>query len=192
MHRLKRQQIQLLRVIIQQTNEAMTDFSTLYDQNIDRMFAFGMQFMSDRETLKDCIHDTFVKLFTRKDNLGEINNIENYLCIALRNRINDEYRRQEKLCDNPITDATMNDISEYDEFKREQMEREQTLTENITKHICKLSPRQQQIITLYYKEQQKYEDICRIMGISYQSVRNLMHRSIVRLREFAARTQVSF
>lgn len=169
----------------------MTDFSTLYDQNIDRMFAFGMQYMTDRETLKDCIHDTFVKLFTRKESLGEINNIEHYLCIALRNRINDEYRRQEKLCDNPITDSMMNDISELDEFNRERTEREQTLTENISKHFSKLSPRQRQIINLYYKEQQKYEDICRIMGISYQSVRNLMHRSITRLREFAAETQVS-
>ena len=148
--------------------------------------------MSDRETLKDCIHDTFVKLFTRRESLGEINNIEHYLCIALRNRINDEYRRQEKLCDNPITDAIMNDISEYNEYRREQMEREQTLTESITKHFSKLSPRQQQIINLYYKDQQKYDDICRIMGISYQSVRNLMHRSIARLREFAAETQVSF
>ena len=36
-------------------------------------------------------------------------------------------------------------------------------------------------------EQRKYDDICRIMGINYQSVRNLMHRSLLRLRFMAAR-----
>ena len=52
-----------------------------------------------------------------------------------------------------------------------------------------LSPRQQEIITLYYIEQRKYDDICRIMGINYQSVRNLMHRSLLRLRFLAAKSE---
>ncbi|WP_298639181.1 sigma factor-like helix-turn-helix DNA-binding protein, partial [uncultured Prevotella sp.] len=46
--------------------------------------------------------------------------------------------------------------------------------------------RQQQTIHLYYIEERKYDDICLIMGINYQSVRNLMHRSMSRLKEMAA------
>ncbi|WP_418819655.1 RNA polymerase sigma factor, partial [Phocaeicola sp.] len=38
-------------------------------------------------------------------------------------------------------------------------------------------------LTLYYIEEKKYEDICTIMDMNYQSVRNLMHRGITRLRE---------
>ena len=40
-------------------------------------------------------------------------------------------------------------------------------------------------------EQRKYEDICQIMGINYQSVRNLMHRSISKLRELTAKVSVN-
>ena len=40
-------------------------------------------------------------------------------------------------------------------------------------------------------EQRKYDDICRIMGINYQSVRNLMHRSLLRLRFLATQAQAS-
>lgn len=163
----------------------MEDFSKLYDKHIEGLFAFGSRFMADREALKDCIQDVFVKLYTRKEGLGAISNIESYLYISLRNRINDEFRRNTKLCDSEITDACMQVIAENDEYYREQMERRQSLSDAVEEYFDRLSPRQRQIINLYYLEHRKYEDICRIMGINYQSVRNLMHRSISRLREYS-------
>lgn len=169
----------------------MEEFSDLYDKHIDGLFAFGSKFTSDREALKDCIQDVFVKLFTRKEGLGTINNIESYLYISLRNRINDEFRRNFKLCDNEITDANMQVVAENDEYLHERMERQQALTDSVKKYFEKLSPRQRQIINLYYLEHRKYDDICRIMGINYQSVRNLMHRSISRLREYAGEMQIA-
>jgi RNA polymerase sigma factor (sigma-70 family) len=169
----------------------MEEFSNLYDKHIDGLFAFGSKFTSDREALKDCIQDVFVKLFTRKEGLGAINNIESYLYISLRNRINDEFRRNVKLCDNEITDANMQVVAEYDEYYHERMERQLALTDSVKKYFEKLSPRQRQIINLYYLEHRKYDDICRIMGINYQSVRNLMHRSISRLREYAGEMQIA-
>ena len=163
----------------------MEDFSRLYDKHIDGLFAFGSKFMIDREALKDCIQDVFVKLCTRKDGLNNIGNIESYLYISLRNRINDEFRRNTRLCDSEITDASMQVIAETDEYNREQMEHSQSLSDSVTTFFDKLSHRQRQIINLYYLEHRKYDDICQIMGINYQSVRNLMHRSISRLREYA-------
>ena len=164
----------------------MIDFANLYDKNIDNLFAFGSRFTTDRELLKDCIHDVFVKLYLKRDNLGNVENIESYLYISLRNRINDEYRRNIHLCDNEIDDSSMRIKAEYEEFYSQRMEWQTTLTANVEKFFEKLSPRQRQIINLYYVEERKYDDICRIMGINYQSVRNLMHCSISRLRECAA------
>lgn len=89
------------------------------------------------------------------------------------------------MTEDEITDTNMQTVAEYEEYYHEKMEKQQELTDNVEKYFEKLSPRQRQIINLYYIEQRKYEDICRIMGINYQSVRNLMHRSISRLREYA-------
>ncbi len=163
----------------------MIDFKLLYNNNIDNLLAFGSRFTTDNEMLKDCIQDVFVKFYVKRDSLGSVRNIENYLYISLRNRINDEFRRNAHLCDGEITDSSMRIMAETEEFNHEQMERQVALTNNIEKYFNKLSPRQRQIIHLYYVEQRKYDDICRIMGINYQSVRNLMHRSICRLREYA-------
>lgn len=163
----------------------MTDFSELYNKHIDQLFAFGSRFTSNREMLKDCIQDVFVKLYTRRDDLSPIDNVDNYLYISLRNRIHDEFRRNGKISGDEVNDTNMQAVAEFEEYYQERMERQQVLTNSVEKYFDKLSPRQRQIINLYYIEQRKYEDICHIMGINYQSVRNLMHRSICRLREYA-------
>ena len=168
------------------TSTIMIDFTYLYDKNIDNLFAFGSRFTSDRELVKDCIHDVFVKFFTKKEVLKDVGNIESYLYISLRNRISDEYRRNMRLCDNEINDSSMHHLAENEAYNAELMEQRNAMHASIEKHFNKLSPRQQQIINLYYMEQRKYDDICQIMGINYQSVRNLMHRTISRLRQYAA------
>jgi len=169
----------------------MIDFSQLYDKHVDNLFAFGSRFTADREMIKDCIQDVFVKLFTKRESLNKVENLDSYLYVSLKNRIHDEFRRNERLCDKEIDDAKMHDLAEAEEFYHEKSERERVLTACVEKFFDKLSPRQQQIINLYYVEQRKYDDICQIMGINYQSVRNLMHRSIIRLRAFAEKTDLA-
>ncbi|MCR4852675.1 MAG: sigma-70 family RNA polymerase sigma factor [Prevotella sp.] len=170
----------------------MIDFTTLYNEHIDNLFAFGSRFSTNRELLKDCIQDVFVKLYSKREALDAVDNVESYLYVSLRNRINDEYRRHSKMSDDEIDDVKMRGIAETEAFNREQMEQRMAMAATVERYFEKLSPRQQQIINLYYREQMKYDDICRVMGINYQSVRNLMHRSITRLREYAARTEGAF
>ena len=105
----------------------MIDFTYLYDKHIDNLFAFGSRFSSDREMIKDCIQDVFVKLYTKKDNLDNVENIDSYLYVSLRNRINDEYRRNIRLCDKEINDTDMKKVAEADAFAQEKHERQQVL-----------------------------------------------------------------
>ena len=55
----------------------------------------------------------------------------------------------------------------------------------VTALMNELTPRQRQVFTLYYIEQRKYEDICEIMQMNYHSVRNLVHRGMLKLRSVA-------
>ena len=167
----------------------MINFTDLYDKTIDDLFDFGTKFTTDRELIKDCIQDVFVKLYTKKDELVSVSNIESYLYVSLRNRINDEFRRNTHISDNEINDNQMKSIADDSEaFDMENIEESQKKVNKLKEFIGCLSPRQRQIIQLYYVEQRKNDDICNIMGINYQSVRNLMHRSLLKLRCLAART----
>jgi RNA polymerase sigma factor (sigma-70 family) len=170
----------------------MIDFTNLYDRNIDSLMAFGSRLTTDSELLKDCIQDVFVKFYVKRDDLSlSVKNIDNYLYISLRNRINDEYRRQAHLCDSEINDIHMRSLAENEDSNHEFQEHQQDLIVCVEEWVHRLSPRQQQLINLYYVKQMKYDDICQIMGIGYQSVRNLMHRSLCRLREYATQLQLS-
>lgn len=171
----------------EELKKPMINFTELYDKQIDNLFAFGTKFTSDREMIKDCIQDVFVKLYTKKDELDSIGNIESYLYVSLKNRINDEFRRNTHLCDEDVNENLMKSICDSSEtLSFEKKEEEQNRNTKIVGFIKCLSPSERQIINLYYLEQRKYDDICQIMGINYQSVRNLMHRSIIRLRTMAA------
>lgn len=162
----------------------MINFTELYNQNADKLLNFGKKFTTDRELIRDCVQDVFVKLYTKRGELDTIVNIESYLFVSLRNRLNDEFRHNSHVSEDEISSFAMKFIDEappsiYD-LEQEEMELLRTCT--VHNNMNCLSPRQKQVINLFYLEQRKYSDICRIMGINYQSVRNLMHRSMTRLR----------
>jgi RNA polymerase sigma factor (sigma-70 family) len=159
-----------------------TAFSTLYDMHINILLNYGSKLTSDRELLKDCIHDVFVKLFTKRDELNMINNLKSYLFISLKNRIYDEFRKRVYISDTEIEEAAPG--LEVDDTEKSYLlrEKEQMETLMVERLLVQLSPRQREVLTLYYWDEKNYEDICKIMNMNYQSVRNLMHRSITKLR----------
>ena len=160
-------------------------YAELYDMYIQMLYNYGLKLTSDQELLKDCVHDVFVKVYLKRNDKNAIKNLCSYLLISLKNRLLDEFRRQ--------AFTTPNEVEEY-EYRRaaEDVERdyicqERSLfqTEQVTHLMQNLTRRQRQAITLYYLEERKYEEICKIMQMNYHSVRNLMHRGMLKLREAA-------
>ena len=71
---------------------------------------------------------------------------------------------------------------ENDYLHTEQESMQSAQVAHLMEHLTR---RQRQAITLYYLEQRKYDEICEIMQMNYHSVRNLMHRGMLKLREAA-------
>ena len=160
-------------------------YAELYDMYVQMLFNYGMKLTSDQELLKDCIHDVFVKVYTKRNEKNAINNLCSYLLISLKNRLLDEFRRQ--------TFTTPNEVETYDyrraadDVERDYLSRERALWQSakVTRLMQNLTRRQRQAITLYYLEERRYDEICGIMKMNYHSVRNLMHRGMLKLREAA-------
>ena len=160
----------------------MAAFSQLYDLHINILFNYGLKLTIDKELLKDCIHDIFVKLYTKKDELGTIDNLKSYLFISLKNKLCDELRYMSDTAIEDVNAVAPTDV-EDDYMEEEQRKNEFSLVKRL---LDQLSPRQREALTLYYIEEKKYEDICEIMNMNYQSVRNLMHRGLTKLRSLAS------
>lgn len=158
-------------------------FSSIYDTYIPILLNFGCKLTTDKELLKDCIHDVFVKLYVKRAELDNIDNFKSYLFISLKNKLCDELRRRSFMSDAAVEEMNAVSSSEDIECRYMVMEKMQWEHRIINKLMGRLSPRQREAITLYYIEEKKYEDICTIMDMNYQSVRNLMHRGLSKLRE---------
>lgn len=160
-------------------------FAELYDMYVQILFNYGCKLTSNEDMLKDCIHDVFVKVYTKRDANAKIDNFASYVIISLKNRLYDEYRH--------FANTTRTDISDYSSRCSEDdieddyiaLERMSGIDSKVKKYMGNLTIRQHQAITLYYLEEKKYEEICSIMNLNYHSVRNLMHRGMTKLREAA-------
>ena len=163
----------------------MAAFSELYDLHINILFNYGLKLTIDKELLKDCIHDIFVKLYVKKDELGVIDNLKSYLFISLKNKLCDELRKRMYMSDTAVEEINVVSSTDVeDDYMEEEKTRNNLLLVNNL--MDQLSPRQREALTLYYIEEKKYEDICEIMDMNYQSVRNLMHRGLTKLRSLAS------
>lgn len=158
-------------------------YAELYDMYVQMLYNYGLKLTSDQELLKDCIHDVLVKLYMKRNDKSVINNLSSYLLISLKNRLVDEFRRQ--------TFTNPNEVETYDyrqaaeDVERDYLcqERETVQSAQVAYLMKHLTRRQRQAITLYYLEERKYAEICSIMQMNYHSVRNLMHRGMLKLRE---------
>lgn len=158
-------------------------FSSIYNAYIPILLNFGCKLTDDKELLKDCIHDIFVKLYLKRSELHNIDNFKSYLFISLKNKLCDELRRRAFMSDTAVEEMNVDAPTDDVECKYLVKEKKQIECRIIERLMCRLSPRQREAITLYYIEEKKYEDICSIMDMNYQSVRNLMHRGLTKLRE---------
>ena len=157
-------------------------FMSLYDMYAEMLLNYGLCITSDKELVKDCVQDVFIKLISKSQDL-QVTKVTSYLLISLRNRLLDEFRRKNYMTETAVEDirissTTVEDVENsyiLDESSLNNVRKVQILMDELT-------PRQRQVFTLYYIEQRKYEDICDIMQMNYHSVRNLVHRGKVKVR----------
>ena len=158
-------------------------FDCLYDRYVRMLFAFGLQFTYDRELVKDCIQDVFVKLYETRAQLHHVDNWKSYLHIALKNRIINVLKK-EKIHSKYLNET---DFSDYDDFTVEQnmeyIEDEQYNRQRIETVLKLLTPQQRKALHYRYIEELSLEEISIILKINYQSVQNTLQRAMVKIKK---------
>lgn len=156
-------------------------FTLLYNLYVVSLLNYGACLTSDKELVKDCVHDVFVKLLT-KCKTQKINKVGSYLFISLRNRLTDEFRRGTFCSDTPISDLKVKRYDDSVESLYITKEHDERVHADVVKLFDELTPRQQKAFKLYFIDQRKYDEICQILNMNYPCVRNLVHRGMLKLR----------
>lgn len=159
-------------------------FERLLESHYAGLLNYGLRISSDREFVKDCLHDLFVDLWNRKEQLHEVQALKPYLLVAFRRRLikessrNPWFRKAEELEDDYHFEVQFN-IESYlitNEVRHESLVR-------LKANLDKLTKRQREVIYLRFYQEMEYDDIAQSLEINYHSVVNLMYEGMKLLRK---------
>ena len=140
-------------------------FSQLYCLFFDDLLTYGRRVGGDNETVEDLIQDLFLKLYQKKITLEDNTRLRPFLFRALKNLIYNQLLRSSKL---------------------------QPLSDEVYRMLRGLTGRQKEIIYLRFIHEMSFDEISEIMEINIQSARNLLVRSMEKLRKEAILAVILF
>lgn len=157
-------------------------FNIIYVENVQALFRYGLNFLQDEDLVQDCIHDVFVDLNKYRKNLKATNNIQLYLIKSLKNALIKAVNKNRKQCNIENIDIPFFYEASCEDALIEN-DTELYRIRTIRKALSELSNRQKEALYLKFNSGLDYNEISHILEINYQSARNLVHRSIEKLRE---------
>ncbi len=165
-------------------------FSQLYCLFLDDLLTYVRRVGGDNEMVEDLIQDLFLKLYQKKIILEDNTRLRPFLFRALKNLIYNQLLRNAKL--QPLPDYDFAFDLNYTIDEQLSLTQDQGLSDEIH-HILKgLTGRQKEIIYLRFVHEMSFEEISEIMEINIQSARNLLTRSMEKLRKEVSSTTILF
>jgi len=147
------------------------------------LYNYAISFIGDDGLVKDCIQEVFIDLWQRRENARSILSLKYYLLRAVKNKVLKSMDRQGLYADSSLLNS---DCDSCYEFSIEGIIIEKQLSDEkaarLKKLIAQLSKRQREIVHLKYYQHLDHGQIAELMNISTQSVYNLLHETLQRLK----------
>jgi RNA polymerase sigma factor (sigma-70 family) len=170
-----------LRRLQQNDEQALTAIMQHYFADL---YNYGSRFTVDDGLIRDCIQEVFISLWQRRENVTAILSPKYYLLRAVKNKVLKSLHKIKTRADGMPLQG-----DEYDFFLEFSIEKfiidKQVSDEKaaaLRRTLDKLSKRQQEVIYLKFYQHLDHAQIAELMNISRQSVYNLLHESILKLR----------
>lgn len=155
----------------------------IYREHAEVMLRYGIKICGDSTIVEDCIQNLFITIWERRESLGDTDSIRNYLLASLRRAIY-KYGDKKSIAVDPVElrkedgekEATFEDLMIKKEMDAEQKEKFKVA-------LAEISARQREVIYLRYYQDKDYDEICEIMGITYQGARNMLFKALKSLKK---------
>lgn len=159
-------------------------FRQLYDRHSRPVAAFIYQLTHSAVDAEDILQDTFLKLWTSREQLPIIEHLGNYIFIIARNKTVDHLRRVAR--QQQLVDQVWENISEVADALDLQLDARES-QQLINNALHQLSDQKQTIFRLSRVEGLSHEDIASRMGLSKSRVKNLQVETLKHIRLFLTR-----
>ncbi len=142
-----------------------------------------MSITTDKELIKDCLHDLFVEIWKNHQNLGPTTSVKFYLMASIKRKIVRHLEGSLKTASNDFNYI----LNQSETFQSAEMilvdqENDEMNTKLLSKSLNKLSKRQREAISLKYYYNMDTDQISSKMNINPQSVYNLLFGALKSLK----------
>jgi RNA polymerase sigma factor (sigma-70 family) len=154
----------------------------LFGRHYDALYGYGHRLVRDEDLTKDAIQQMFVDFWHGRDRLADVRSVKPYLLVCLRRRLikagKAKLRFSLKLPKEHPFEVT---FSHEDFLIGEQQSVEQA--QRLAQALNQLPKRQREALYLKFFDDLPYEEMEPLLGIRYQSIRNLVHQALTFLRK---------
>lgn len=177
------EELALLQRLQHNDGQALADLMKLFYTSL---YNYAARFSQDDSLIKDCIQEVFISLWQRRDTAGNILSPKYYFLRAVKNKV---LKSLHKLKTSSLEFGQLpTDIEFFQEVSIEELIIKKQLSEEKAEKLHQifgqLSIRQKEIIYLKYYQHLDHGQIAELMNISRQSVYNLLHETIQKMRSF--------
>ncbi|WP_461532631.1 RNA polymerase sigma factor [Sinomicrobium sp.] len=160
-------------------------FETIYLQNFDSLYDYGMFLVRDREMVKDVIHDLFELLWVKRESLGVVKSVASYLFISFRRKLLQSQKKQGKhlkLVQEMDKEGVRAEAEQMEDIKHTDR-----LHDQLQHAVKKLTPKQQEILMLKFHSRLTHQQVAELMGIKKGDVYYHFSKAIEELSQVLSR-----
>jgi len=175
------QELDLLHRILKNDEQALALLMRKYYTDL---YNYAARFTPDDALIKDCIQEVFISLWQRRQTVGVILSPKFYFLRAIKNKVLKSLDNAHRKIGNQVLPE---DYDFSHEFSIEKLIIARQVSEEnairLKAILALLSKREKEVIYLKYYQYLDNGQIAELMNISRQSVYNLLHESIRKLKE---------
>ena len=157
-------------------------FSTLYKKYVQSLFNYGMHIHPNRDLIKDCIQELFVKIWEKRASLGSIEKVGFYLFRSFKNLLFQKIETSSKksTLTQDLMDQMASELPVENLYINSEMVDQRII--RLKKAVLLLTHRQREVILLKFFQGFEVKEIAEIMNLSIPGVHNLVSLTIKSLR----------
>ncbi|WP_113664024.1 RNA polymerase sigma-70 factor [Pedobacter nanyangensis] len=151
-------------------------FNTLFRAQYKSLCIGALVLLKDQERAEDVVQDVFLKVWAKREELGNITNISGYLYTSVKNACLDELRKL-KFTDDIVELEISDDAADpFHSVRLKELNQQLQFASQGLPAQCR------EIFERVYLEGKKYQEVADELGVSINTVKTQLKRALAKMR----------
>jgi RNA polymerase sigma-70 factor (ECF subfamily) len=160
-------------------------FTQIFYHYTQRIFHYILNKTKSPETAEEIVQDVFIKIWEKREQLGDVTNYESYLFTMAANKTLDWFRKMAH--EQKLKKHVWDTISDLSNITIEELDLKHS-QDMINKAVDKLSPQRKKIFLMNKTEGLTRQEIAQQLNISVSTVNNQLNEAVRQVKEYLEHT----